>query len=135
MIAAARTVLNASNAACASTTAIGSDPIRVVPTGWKIVVPTSPAACARSASLCRCVPGLCSWGANSAMRAVCIKRRAWRRLSMATCRSPSVDRYRGAMAGAARGSGAVMCTDPVLSGRRLQTDGVIAGNGCSDSPN
>src|SRR5215471_6314640 len=39
------------------------------------------------------------------------------------------------MAGYACGSGLVICTEPRLVGRRLQTDGVIAGNEWSGSPN
>ncbi len=35
----------------ASTTAIGSSPIRQVLTGWKIVVPIWPAACSSSSSV------------------------------------------------------------------------------------
>ena len=44
------------------TTACGSLPILQVPTGWKIVVPTSPAPLASSASDCNRSPGSTSSG-------------------------------------------------------------------------
>ena len=50
----------------ASTTARSSSPILAVPTGWKIVVPMSPAALAKSSSDCICVPGLNSSGVKRA---------------------------------------------------------------------
>ena len=48
-----------------STTALGSSkrPILQVPTGWKMVVPMSPAARARSSSVWYCGPGRNSSGA------------------------------------------------------------------------
>ena len=50
-----------------STTAVRSPsgPILQVPTGWKMVVPISPAARTRSASLCSSAPGRYSLGANA----------------------------------------------------------------------
>src|SRR5690606_7981099 len=47
---------------CGSTTAIASTPILQVPTGWKMVVPISPAARSRSAWVSTCEPGLYSFG-------------------------------------------------------------------------
>ncbi len=78
----------------ASTTAIGSaaGPIFAVPTGWKIVVPMSPASVARSASLSNCGPGLSSRGLYFASAGWATIRRVTRRLSAATMRSSSVAR-------------------------------------------
>ena len=45
-----------------STTAIGSLPILQVPTGWKMVVPSSPAALANASRFVMDAPGRCSSG-------------------------------------------------------------------------
>ena len=72
-----------------STTASGSSrrPIRAVPTGWKIVVPISPATRASSSSPARCAPGLYSSGRYRAIAGCSITRRAQRIDSAATRRS------------------------------------------------
>ncbi len=76
----------------ASTTAPGSlaGPIFAVPTGWKIVVPMSPASCASSASVWNCTPGLTSFGRNGASAGWATIRRVSRRPAAATWRSASV---------------------------------------------
>jgi hypothetical protein len=75
-----------------STTAISSWPILQVLTGWKIVVPISPAACASSSSVVRCAPGFSSSGSKRASAGAAETRRANRSPSAATLRSPGVDR-------------------------------------------
>jgi hypothetical protein len=55
---------HAAHAQLASTTAIGSSagPSSQVPTGWKMVVPMSPASRASSSSVWNCTPGFTSRG-------------------------------------------------------------------------
>ena len=76
----------------ASTTARSSFPILQVPTGWKIVVPISPAARANSASVCTEGPGRNSSGAKRASAGAAQMRRVSRIDSAATRRSASVAR-------------------------------------------
>ena len=75
-----------------STTANGSSsrPIRVVPTGWKMVVAISPASRARSASLSNWVPGFHSCGWYFASAGCPTMRRVTRSESAATLRSSGV---------------------------------------------
>ena len=67
-------------------------PIFAVPTGWKMVVPMSPASVARSASLSNWTPGLISVGLNGESAGWATIRRVTRRLSAAILRSSSVAR-------------------------------------------
>ena len=69
-----------------------STPILAVPTGWKIVVPISPAAATSSSSEARWAPGLYSSGLKRASGACATIRRVRRRASTATRRSSSVER-------------------------------------------
>src|SRR5690554_2694011 len=75
---------------CPSSGAASSVPMRTVPTGWKMVVPISPAARASSASVCAARPGFISSGAYFAIGACAMMLRACRIASTATRRSPSV---------------------------------------------
>ena len=112
-----------------------SPPILQVPTGWKMVVPMSPAAFASSSSLWNSGPGRNSSG---------------RYLASAggdddvAGDADGVGRHLPVVGGGEvvrpdlgmrRGSGAVMRTQPRLVGRRLATLAVKAGNGSSGSPN
>ena len=76
----------------ASTTASASSPILAVPTGWKMVVPMSPAAVASSSSLWNASPGLNSRGSKRARAGAAAMRRVSRIAVAATLRSASVDR-------------------------------------------
>jgi len=78
-----------------STTASGSllRPILAVPTGWKMVVPTSPAAFIRLASSSpTAAPGRYSCGAKPRSAGCATMRRTVRSESAATRRSSSVER-------------------------------------------
>ncbi len=79
---------------CASTTAPASSarPMRQVPTGWKMVVPISPAARASASSVWNAAPGRYSSGRYRASAGCDTMRRVRRSESAATLRSASVDR-------------------------------------------
>ena len=66
--------------------------MRQVPTGWKMVVPMSPASRARSSSLWNCTPGFTSRGWKRASAGMAAMRRVRRSESAATWRSSAVDR-------------------------------------------
>lgn len=75
-----------------STTAMESEPILQVPTGWKMVVAMLPASRARSSSVWMWAPGLNSSGSNLASASAAQMRRVRRMASAAIRRSVRADR-------------------------------------------